>query len=139
MLKKFAALPILAFTLLAAPLQAIAQTQAQPNAPNGPSPDYYWPGPGHMMWRDGYWGGAYGGSSWEMFPMLILLVIVVCILIFYFARAPGGAHHWAPASSAWGDPSHSALQILNERFAKGEIQKDEYEDKKSAILSGRRM
>ena len=34
------------------------------------------------------------------------------------------------------DPSHSALQILNERFARGEIQKDEYAEKKAAILSG---
>ena len=36
----------------------------------------------------------------------------------------------------WGAPSHSALQILNERFARGEIQKDEYAEKKAAILSG---
>jgi uncharacterized membrane protein len=36
----------------------------------------------------------------------------------------------------WGDPSHSALQILNERYALGEIQKDEYSEKKAAILSG---
>jgi uncharacterized membrane protein len=35
-----------------------------------------------------------------------------------------------------GDPSHSALQILNERYARGEIQKDEYTEKKAAILSG---
>jgi uncharacterized membrane protein len=37
----------------------------------------------------------------------------------------------------WSDRSHSALQILNERFARGEIQKDEYGEKKVAILSGR--
>ena len=38
--------------------------------------------------------------------------------------------------SVKGDPTHSALQILNERFARGEIEKDEYEAKKAAILSG---
>ena len=138
MLKKLASLPMLAFAVLAAPLSALAQTQTPPNA----SPDHYWPGPGHMMWRDGYWGGPFSGSSWEMAPMLILLVIVVCILIFYFARS-GGAHHWggnwnAASPGGFGDPSYSAMQILNERLAKGEIQKDEYEDKKNAILSGRR-
>jgi Short C-terminal domain len=35
----------------------------------------------------------------------------------------------------WGNPSHSALQILNERFARGEFQKDEYAEKKAALLS----
>jgi uncharacterized membrane protein len=32
------------------------------------------------------------------------------------------------------DATTSALQILNERFAKGEIKREEYEEKKSAIL-----
>lgn len=34
-----------------------------------------------------------------------------------------------------GDPAYAALQILNERFVRGEIQKPEYEEKKAAILS----
>jgi len=131
MLKKLASLPILASAVFAAPLQAIAQT---PGTPTAPSPESYWPGPAHMMWGGGYWNGGYGGPFWEMFPMLIVLVILICILIFYFARTSGGPHPGAP----WGDPSHSALQILNERFAKGEIQKEEYEDRKATILSGRR-
>jgi len=41
---------------------------------------------------------------------------------------------WGPGQSG-GDPTYSALQILNERFARGEIQKQEYEEKKAAILS----
>jgi uncharacterized membrane protein len=35
----------------------------------------------------------------------------------------------------WGDPTYPALQILNERFARGEIEKPEYEEKKAVILS----
>ena len=36
---------------------------------------------------------------------------------------------------SWGDPTYTALEILNERFAKGEIQKQEYEEKKATIMS----
>jgi uncharacterized membrane protein len=36
---------------------------------------------------------------------------------------------------AGGDKSHSALQVLNERFAKSEIQKQEFEEKMATILS----
>jgi hypothetical protein len=34
-----------------------------------------------------------------------------------------------------GDPTHSALQILNERFAKGEIDQAEYEERRRALRS----
>jgi hypothetical protein len=40
------------------------------------------------------------------------------------------------SDSRYLDPTYSALQILNQRFARGEIQKDQYTEKKTAILSG---
>ena len=116
MRKNLSVLPMLAFSALIAPLQAIAQQ------PTAPPQNYYWPGPWHMMWG--------------MFPMMVLFLILVCVVVFFFARGcMGGMHRWGPSQS-WGDPTHSALQILNERFAKGEIQKEEYNERKAAILSG---
>ncbi len=125
------------FLATAMPLRALAQTQPRPPSPPSPS-QYYWPGPGHMMWGSGDWGGPYGGSFWEMIPMFVLLTVLVCTAIFYFARGTfaAGHHSWSPSPPVWDDPSRSALQILNERFAKGEIQKTEYEEKKVAILAG---
>lgn len=95
--------------------------------------EQYWPGPWHM------WGGGWG--FWWIFPLLMcLFMIAVCVGIFLLMHRAGGhaSHGWMPwrMTGPWGDPTHSALQILNERFAKGEIQKQEYEEKKAAILSG---
>jgi len=81
---------------------------------------------------------GYGAPFWWMFPMMMLFFLIVCAVIFFFARGicAGGSYHWGP--HAWNDPSQSALQILNERFARGEIQKEEYAEKKAAIFSGGR-
>jgi putative membrane protein len=130
MLKRLSALPILIFIVLIAPLQAFAQQLPQPAVP---PQGYYGPGPWHHMWGDGY-----GWHFWWMFPLMMLCMIVIFAVIFFLARCfcGHGCHHWGPRSRMWGDPSHSALQILNERFARGEIQKDEYAEKKAAILSG---
>jgi putative membrane protein len=92
----------------------------------------YWPGPWHM------WSGGWG--FWWIFPLLMCVVMIAaCVGIFLLMRPGGHAPHGldAPAHDGpMGDPTHSALQILNERFAKGEIQKQEYEERKAAILSG---
>jgi len=91
------------------PFAAMAQ-------PTQSSPYWYGPGPWHMTW----------GFGW-FFPVFMLLLIVVCVL--FVTRGPWGHSHRPSA-----DATSSALQILNERFAKGEIQKEEYEEKKAAIL-----
>lgn len=114
------------------PLLAIAQQAQQPTDPYP-----YWPGPWHM-WASG-WG------FWWIFPLFMLFMIIICVAIFFLGHRSGsGHHHWGPwqmmdRGRSWGDPTYSALQILNERFAKGEIQKQEYEEKKAVILSSRQL
>jgi putative membrane protein len=133
MLEKLAALPLVAFIVIIEPLRAIAQ-QAAPQPPHDylPPHGYFAHGPWDM------WHYGYGGHFFWMFPLMMLFMIFIFAVIFFLARSlcGPGYHHWGPRSRMWGDPSHSALQILNERFARGEIQKDEYAEKKAAILSG---
>jgi putative membrane protein len=135
MLEKLAALPLVVFIVIIEPLQAIAQ-ETTPQPPQG----YYGYGPGPWhMWSDGY-----GWHFWWMFPFMMLFFLLVFGAIFFIARwsCGHGLHQWGPPSRSlnqqWGDPTYSALQILNERFARGEIQKDEYTEKKAAVLSGGR-
>ena len=42
-----------------------------------------------------------------------------------------------PKCSLRRDPTQPALRILNERYAKGEIDKAEYEDRKATIFTSR--
>jgi putative membrane protein len=99
-------------------------------------PTWYYPGPSQMMWSVSW------GFGW-IFPLLALcLMVAVGVGIFLMVHRTHGhaSHHWMPwHMGAWGspsgDPTRSALRILNERFAKGEIPKQEYEEKKAAILS----
>lgn len=125
------ALRLLPFTMLVPPLQAIAQQAQEPVRPT----PYYGYGPMHM------WSYADGWPFWWMFPMMLLFFLVVGGAIFLFVRGSfgHGGHLYAPHGHGpdrfSGDLSGAALQILNERFARGEIQKEEYMEKKSALLS----
>ena len=87
------------------------------------------------------------GGFWWGGPLMMLGFLVFCIVIFLLGRRSGGGwhhHHHGPwhmtgrspgPNPAGDDPTYSALQILNERFARGEIQKPEYDEKKAAILA----
>lgn len=96
---------------------ALALVGAVPALAMAQPDDRYWPGPWHM------WGGW--GFGW-LFPFLMVGFVFLCL--FLLMRAPRHGH--GP-----GDTTSSALRLLNERFAKGEISKDELEEKRRAISS----
>jgi putative membrane protein len=76
------------------------------------------------------WGmmGGYGGYGG--FGMIIWIVILIAIvaLVVWLVRSPAssGMHHMEPRRS-------SGLDVLEERYARGEINRDEYLQKKKDI------
>jgi len=113
---------------------ALAQQSAQPSVPQ--QPPWGWPGPWHM------WYGGWG--FWWICPLIMFFIIIAGAAIFLFGRRSTGHGHWGapwlasgPTEHGGGDPTYSALRILNERYARGEIEKQEFEEKKTAILSSR--
>lgn len=124
MWQRISALLILVAVTIMQPLLAVAQQTTKPDAPQLPQ----WPS-GHGHWH--MWGGNPGWHFWWM-PLMMIIFFVLFFLAmryFHFDRGWGPMHRWPHGSNS------SAIDILNERFAKGEINEDEYKDKKAKILS----
>lgn len=67
------------------------------------------------------------GWGWLLFGVLFLAVLVVGILFVVRALTDGDTRSGRTVSSA--------LQILEERFARGEIDRDEFEEHRRALES----
>jgi putative membrane protein len=76
---------------------------------------YYWP----MM--GGWWGGGWG-IGMMIIGAIVWIVIILGIIWLIRVMAGGGYHHMM-------NDKDSAIKILKERYAKGEIDKQEYEEK----------
>lgn len=71
--------------------------------------------------------GFGGGWIWW-----IVGALVVALVIFLIVR--GTQHHAASHTETMNSDQSAALQILNERYAKGEITDEEYKTKKANLL-----
>ena len=102
----------------------------------------YGPGPG--PWMMGGWGGGmpmigydgwggYGGGGWLM--MIFGAVIVVALLVFIF-RALSWTTHAPHQQTPHSGTGSAGLHVLDERYARGELNREEYLQKKRDILSG---
>lgn len=97
---------------VAAWLAATATWAQQPQQP------YYWHGPG---WHDGWFGMIFGPLMMLVFIGLAAAVVVLVV-------------RWIGGGSGGGLPgSNQALSVLEERFARGEIDKAEFEERRRAL------
>lgn len=104
----------------AAPLALFAGSAAAETSAPGYGP---WPGMMGYGWAGMGWMMLFGGFLW------ILAIVLVVAALIWFVRSPPHLHHPLGRAPGW-----SALDLLEERYARGEIQRDEYLQKKRDIL-----
>jgi putative membrane protein len=77
---------------------------------------------------------GFGYGFWWIFPVIMIVMMVLCFLRM---RGRKGSlmcsSGFRDKDSHSGDTSDSALDVLNKRYAEGEISKEEYEEKRSVI------
>ena len=81
---------------------------------------------------NGYGGYGFGG----MFMMLLFWGVVIWLIV-YLARGKGhmGGHMCGHDHDGGHGKDKNSLDILKERYAKGEIDKKEFEEKKKDLSS----
>lgn len=82
--------------------------------------DRYAYGPG-MMW----WGGGWAMMFGPLFMILFFVVLVAAVTRWQWGPGAVPPHH-AP-------PGRTPLDILKERFARGEIDKNEFEERRRVL------
>ena len=81
---------------------------------------------GHMMWGGGWFGMLFGILS--MFLILVAIVGGFALVARWFGAA---RHEGHPPQHPYS--SREPLDILKERYARGEIDKDEFEERRRVL------
>jgi putative membrane protein len=89
-----------------------------------PAEPYTW-GP-HMMWGWGWYGMIFG----PLFMILVLAVVIAAAALI--VRSLGGPWQ-GMAPPHYPQPGRTPLDILKERFARGEIDKNEFEERRRVL------
>ena len=72
-----------------------------------------------------WWWNGYGPGPWMFGPfMMIVALIIFGAMMFFMMRGVMGGH---------GRRNERALEVLKERFARGEITETEYEERRRII------
>jgi putative membrane protein len=78
----------------------------------------------HMMWWNGGWSAMFFGPL-----LMILLLAILVAAIVLLVRWLGGQG----LGTSLSPPAKTALDILKERFARGEIDKTEFEERRRIL------
>ncbi len=84
--------------------------------------------------QTGFYDGPHmWGGGWWMFLgplMMILFIAAIVVVVVLAVRWLGGPSQRGPL---YPPPGKTPLDILKERFARGEIDKDEFEERRHAL------
>ncbi|TZE81006.1 SHOCT domain-containing protein [Calorimonas adulescens] len=80
-----------------------------------------------MWWMLNGWNGGWGTGTfiWGLFSMIIQIAVIIGViyLVIHLININGNGHR----------KGNDALEILKERYARGEISEEEYEEKKKRL------
>jgi len=80
------------------------------------------------MMNDWGWGMGWGSGGMGLGPLFVIgLVLVVILAVAYYPRQSNGGD--GPKV-----PLRTPREILDERFAKGEIEREEYTSRRDALI-----
>ena len=82
-------------------------------------------GYGHGWGMMGPWGSGFGSGFFGMFIWLLLIVLIVAVVVWFMRSAGSGR--------AQLERRPPGLDVLEERYARGEIEREEYLQKKRDI------
>ena len=86
----------------------------------------------------------HGPGFWWIFPLIFIVLMVVmfvfmmrggCMGCMWRDRRMGSPESRDLTKRSEGESAESAVDILDKRYARGEIDKQEYEEKKAALTS----
>jgi len=93
---------------------------------------------GHGMW--GCCGGLFGGmGGWRIFgPVVSLLftlglIIGFVLLAIWVVRRLSNSSSWGGRQTRQSGSDQNPLEILNARYARGEISRDEFQEMKADL------
>jgi putative membrane protein len=75
-------------------------------------------------------GGGYGFGG---LGMILIWVVIIAAVVLLVRALMGGQWGGGQTSQTGGSSRSSARQVLDERFARGEIERDEYEEKRRLL------
>ncbi|WP_174502558.1 SHOCT domain-containing protein [Acidiphilium sp. C61] len=106
-------------------IAALAGLAALPGlafAQAGPGPGGFGYGPGMMWWDDG-WTTMFLGPFFMILALAVIVMVAVAVLRSAGTFSHGTAH----------PPQRTALDILKERFARGEMDAAEFESRRRLL------
>lgn len=80
------------------------------------------------------WGMGWGGM-WFGWLLIIGFTVAVVVLVAWLVRLSASGKTTSSATPKSSGESRSALDILQERYARGEISKEEYLDARATLRS----